>query len=192
MSESFLPLLVSIKEAVVAAELPDEWRLPTFLKLLDWSMGAGAAIPPPKPGTQSSSPAPAVTQQSSSASIAARLGVSAEVVEDAYDLSEDMPRLVVSPGRLDGKSSTATKQIALLLAAARQSLGTEEWTSVGIVRDVCKDYRRLDQSNFASTVAELDDEFLMRGSPRQREIKLSRVGWERARNVLLELDGSRS
>ena len=77
------------------------------------------------------------------------------------------------------KTATATKQIALLIAGARQAAGIDEWTSWDQFRTVCADYKRLDSGNFAKTIREMEDVFRLRKeSERKLAVTLARPGWE--------------
>ena len=127
------------------------------------------------------------------AGISSRLGVSSQVVEHVYVVEGNDLELVLPSGRLDQAKSKATEQIALLVAAGRQAAGLDDaWTGVDHIRSMCEHYRRHDQANFASTIKGMDEVFVIRGSGRDRRVKMSAPGWQRASNLVVELSTAES
>jgi hypothetical protein len=127
-------------------------------------------------------------------SIAQRLGLDIETVKEVFNVTtEGEIELVVPAAKLPAASAIATKDIALLVAAARQAGGGEEWTPFGAIRTVADDYRRLDSSNFATTIQDMKNFFAIRSSsPRKKEVRMTRPAWERASALVRELAGSSS
>lgn len=119
--------------------------------------------------------------------IASRLGLSPELIADVFDFSGDDPEIVIATSKLDREKAAASKQLALLVTAARQAIGKEDWTSAGVIRDVCRDYGKLDSANFATTLLSMGSIFNFRGKGQQREVKLTRHGYERAATLVQEL-----
>ena len=66
--------------------------------------------------------------------LAARLGVPAETLNDVYTVEGDELKYIVAARRLDTQVRAATRQLALLVAGGRQMAGTEEWTSGDRIR----------------------------------------------------------
>jgi hypothetical protein len=122
-------------------------------------------------------------------SIAARLGLDVELVEEIFYVDGDVLGLAIAPSKFDAKKAAATQEIALLLAAGRQSGGWEEWTPVGAVREACRDYGRFDVANFATTIKRMGDVFSFRGRARQLEVRVTRPGYEKAGLLARELSG---
>ena len=110
--------------------------------------------------------------------IASRLGVEREQLEDIFDEQDGSIGLIVAPRRLDGAVASGTKQIALLVATARQGAELEDWTSVNEIRRWCEEYKRYDSTNFSKTIGSMDNVFGMRGQKQQRQVKMSRPAWD--------------
>jgi hypothetical protein len=126
------------------------------------------------------------------ARLAARLGVPGEVVEGVYTSDGNSVEISVHPARLPKTRSTATKNLALLVTAMRQATSDEEFTSVDEIRRIAQDYDRLDAANFASAIGEMRGAFLVKGSARQRSLKLTRPGWQQAADLVKQLGGQES
>lgn len=124
------------------------------------------------------------------AAIAHKLKVDPQAVEHVYNQEGDMLEIVVAPGKLAKKSSTATKRLAILTVAGRQGAGLEEWTTASLIREWCEHFKRLDSPNFAAALKELESLFTMRGSPRARQMKMTAPGWVEAARLVAELGGS--
>lgn len=121
--------------------------------------------------------------------LATYLSVPTRAVDDVFFWDGDAPIPGMSSSALDSRKAAATKQLALLIAAARQGLGLEEWTGVDFVRRACIDFGRYDESNFAAAINEMSDSFLIRGRGRQRVLRLRRPGVEKAARLVRDLTG---
>lgn len=122
--------------------------------------------------------------------IADRMGLSRDIVADVYHSSGDDIGIGLAPSKLSRSSSAAAKQIALLLAAGRQAALGEEYTPQRVIRDATRDFGRLDSANFATSISEMRDTFLFKGKKQQREVRLTKPGWEEAARLLKELTGN--
>jgi hypothetical protein len=124
--------------------------------------------------------------------IAERLGLPLEVVDNAFVVDANGVELVIPPGRFEARKAPATEQIALLVAASRQAIGLDEdgWTSVDHIREACENFKKHDPSNFATTLRDMDDVFTVRGSGRDRKVRMTAPAWQRARDLVLGLTGS--
>jgi hypothetical protein len=192
-------ILIKVLEDLDAAEVPEDLREVAFTIGINTLLGATPQAPAPQqPAGSSSRPdevtfpaqGTAPTADSPGAQLSARLGVPYEDVIEVFNFGDKGPELVIGSGRLPSQVAAATKEIAVLIAAARQGIGLEEWTAFGDIRDVCATYGRLDSANFASTMKELESYFGFRSpSPRKREVKLNRPGWERASELVMRLVG---
>jgi hypothetical protein len=188
-------LLVKIYEDVKQADLPEEFAVKAFDRLLATQLGA-PDTPERRPAADTelrlaAIEAPGAERPASDqlGKAAARLGTTSDALGDLYDVDSGVPELVVSARKLEDRTAAAARQIAILVAAGRQAAGIEEWTPVSVIRDTCTNYKRNDTSNFGTTIASLSDVFLFRGSSRKREVKLSRPGWETAADVVKALLG---
>jgi hypothetical protein len=125
-----------------------------------------------------------------SGQVARHFGVAAEMLDYVYDVRGDNMPLVVHRSKLPQQKSPAMKAIALLVVAGRQAAAMEEWTTVGVIRDVCRDFGVLDTANFATQVGSLGDTFLVRGTGQSREFKMTRHGYEEAGRLVAQLGGN--
>lgn len=121
--------------------------------------------------------------------VSGALRVTLDVAELVFAEQDGAPHLVISSKRIAQNKAKAARQIAQLIAAARQSAGLEEWTSVGTIRQVVSDYGRLDSSNFAASLQQMDDVAVLRGKGLQREIKITRPGIEATAELVRSLAG---
>jgi len=116
--------------------------------------------------------------------IATRMKLSADVLELVYDIRDGQPNLVISGKKLPSNKAQATKLITQLVAGSRQAAEIDEWTSVGTIRAAITEYGRLDSSNFAATIQQLDSVLLIRGKGLDREVKVTKPGMEEIAAVI--------
>ena len=121
--------------------------------------------------------------------VADRLHVDRAVVADVFDDSDGAIDVIVAPRKLDATKARATKQLALLVAAARQAADLEEWTDVDEIRRLAEDYKKYDSANFASAIKEMQDDFRFKQVGRKITVKLGRPGWDRAAELVNKLAG---
>lgn len=186
---------------VEAANIPSDLRAVALWKAIDLRSGTGG---PPTPGLGTTTagagaslarPSPvagdhATASGDSLASIAHRLGVDRATVEEVFTLQGGELELIVPVGKLPSKVAAATKEIALLIAGGRQAAAIEEWTSWDAIRAVCVDYKRIDTTNFAKTIREMDDVFNFRkDSERKLSVKVARPGWDRLAEAIRRIGG---
>lgn len=187
--------LITVLEDLEAAKVPDDLREVAFTLGLKMLIGAPSSpIAPTSQVPPLELPVPAQgtmpTVDSPGGLLACRLGVPYEDIMEVFNFSDNGPELVVGSGKLPPATAAATKQIAILVAAARQGIGLEEWTSFSAIREACRLYNRLDTNNFAGTMKEVEGYFSVRNpSPRKREVKLNRPGWEHASELVARLVG---
>jgi hypothetical protein len=192
-------VLIQAIEDIEEANVPDDLRQIAFSKTHDLRVAlAGVVSPTAVPvngggqttapaggggaGTTNGAPAGSKLEQ-----LAQRVNVPAEALADVFDEQDNVLQLIVSGSKLAAERARGTKEIALALAGARQATG-EDWTSVDVFRSTAEHYKRLDSSNFATTIKEMEsDAFLFRGTPRKREVRLSRPGWDQAAALLKRL-----
>lgn len=133
-------------------------------------------------------PAPAVGDLVGT--IAARLRLDREIVGEVFDETDGKIDIIVPPRKLATAKAPAVKQLALLVAVARQGADVEEWTDADEIRGFVEDFKRYDQANFASTLKQMDDIFRFKQSGRKITMKLSRPGWDRAVELITKLAGA--
>jgi hypothetical protein len=174
-------------QAMKDAELPERLEpaaLPALIELLGRQSipAASTALVPYQPAGAHAVPTGNLLDR-----LATKLSIPLEVVEGVYTSDGSTVDISVHPGRLPRSRSTATKALGLLVTAMRQSTGDEEFTSVDEIRRVAQEYDRYDGPNFASAINEMRGSFLVKGSARQRQLKLTRPGWQRAADMVREL-----
>jgi hypothetical protein len=159
------------------------------------SAAGGAISVLPIDKTTSSSTTPTVAQPPAHQSdilgrISQTLKLDRHVLELVYDVRDGEPQLVVSPKRLAQNKAEASRQLATLLAAARQAAGLDEWTTTALIRNVVSDYGKMDSANFAANLQQMDKVALIRGKGQQREIKMTRSGMEEAAALITLFAGA--
>lgn len=122
----------------------------------------------------------------------AKLKIERDTLELVYAVDDGVPQVVVSSKKISSNKSVGTRQLGQLVAAGRQLVGIEEWTAAGTIRKVVADYGRLDSSNFAATLQQLENVALVRGKGQQREIKITKPGFENTADMIKSLAGSDS
>lgn len=187
-----LEIAVDLHSRLAQTEIPSEFQLaayPTLLRhhLVDAAPSSANHLPTPGPPSAADVRAGADVGGADSGALARRLGREQSALEDIYDMSGEHPSLIVSVRKLDTSVSGATGQIALLVTAARQGSGAEDWTQAAEIRAVCQEYSRFDSNNFAGTLTAMGEEFAFRGKGVRREVRLTRPGWERVSELLAEL-----
>ena len=112
------------------------------------------------------------------------LRVDRDTLELVYAEQNGEPHVVISAKKLAQNKALAARQLGQLVAAARQVVGIEEWTSVSTIRKVVTDYGRLDSGNFASTIQQMDNVAVIRGKGQSREIKITKPGLDATADLI--------
>jgi hypothetical protein len=198
MTQNIRDILIAAREDVEAADIPPDLKEVAFREAL--RMHAGGGTDSGNGATESSTggaTADGGTGASSGATdgsplsrIAQALSLDQEIVGEVFNVVGGDIELIAAPGALAPRTATATKEIALLVAAGRQGAGLEEWTPVSEVREWCENYRKLDSPNFSSTIKEMEDVLRFRGTPRKREIRMAKPAWEQAAALVRRLGGA--
>jgi hypothetical protein len=121
--------------------------------------------------------------------LSAGLKVDRDTLELVYAEQNGEPHLVISAKKLAQNKALAARQLGQLVAAARQVVGIEEWTSVSTIRKVVTDYGRLDSGNFAATIQQMDNVAVTRGKGQSREVKITKPGLEATADLIKDLAG---
>jgi hypothetical protein len=174
--------------AVAAAELPEELRSVAFGKAVDMLVAA------PAPGHETDNKRYGRQDQPSRSDdplqqIATKLETDIDVIDEIFDHEAGEPKLIISRSKLDSSKKAATKQITLLVVAARQASGVDQWTESKVIREVATDYGKFDRANFAAAVSELEDELSFSGTRRARKVKMRRDGFKRTAALIRQLHG---
>jgi hypothetical protein len=191
---SLKEILVEALRAVDEAGVPTDLRQIAFEKAID--LAAQQAVTRTdaggeKPAAKAAKAASEVAGESGDAleRIAGKLKLDREIVAHVYNVDpEGNLEVVVAPSRLPAKVATAMREIALLVAAGRQAGGFDsEWTSADEIRQVCEHFKRFDSPNFASALKQMEHVFLMRGTSRKREVKMTAPAWVEATDLVKRL-----
>jgi hypothetical protein len=185
-------ILTEAREAVDAAQIPDDLRALAFEKAVDLLAGniqaSNGSATATGGGTAGSSTATGVDQRL--AKIAQRLGVEVAKLAYVYDLDQDDVTLVVPRSKLDSTKAIATREVALLYAAARQAGGYDEThTNVTSIKSKVDDMGVLDAGNFASQVKTIDGMSVKGATAQSREFKVTQHGYEEAAKVIARVTG---
>jgi hypothetical protein len=186
-------VLVAALEDVEATSVPEDLRVTAFSKVFDLHSNGAAPQMSNSGAGHSARPggaAAALDTGDPLDAIGTRLQIARETVAEVFDIRDGKVQLIIPPGKLSSKVATATKEIALLVAGGGQAAGVEEWTSMDSIREVCSDFKKLDQGNFAKTVRSMEDLFNFRKeSERKTSVKLARPGWEALPELVRRLGG---
>jgi hypothetical protein len=186
--------------SVEAAELPDgignQYHLTIFTEVLRRTLD-GDQVPAAHAGGQQvqaagrqATPATPADADTGLSRLAARLFVAENALADVFAVEGGNVMLHVASTRIATTKSRATREIALLVTAARQGADIDEsWTDVSHIRDALAQYNRYDISNFSRYLRETGDVFNFRGKPIQ-QLRLTRPGWEAATQLVKTLTGS--
>jgi hypothetical protein len=152
-----------------------------------------SGIAPPKPAPPESG---GDTGNSGGASgglidkLARKLKCDLDVTKLAFEFDDGDVHLLVAASDLDSKSATAQQEVALLVLAARQGSGMEEWTSAKVIRDVAQNLG-VYESNHSTYVGELKGRRVrIKGKGPSRELKLNQPGFEDAAALVSRLADS--
>ena len=169
-------------EAVHAANLPADVQSVALGKAVDLLAGAPTGAPREvKKGEAIVYPGDLLSK------IAAKFAVDRDLIEDAFDVADGKVTLAINGATLDTVKTKGTKEIALLVAGARQAAELEDATETKVVRAVVDDYSRLDPPNFAAAVAELGDFFKLTGTGASKTMKARRGAFEEAGKLIKKL-----
>jgi hypothetical protein len=169
--------------------LPVELTETAFREVLRHLLSRTSAPAPGKPGAPRTEP----TTDTPLHRLAARLRIDPDALADVFDFDGGEARLHVPSSRISATKSQATRDIALLIAAARQGSGLDEsWTSSNPIREALANYNRYDQSNFSANLRAAGDVLNIRGKASATEVRLTQPGWEAATTLIRALTGSPS
>lgn len=194
--ESIKRILLSAHEVVVDMNLEADLRPVAYSKAIDLFaasnlVGSHDRSVSPTGVTSAVVLKPAVQLHDSGHKLANALGIDAEIVELVYLTADDQLDVVLNRSKLPKERFPAMRMLTILVAAGRQALGLDDgWTPVDLIRDVCRDFGVLDSSNFAAAVSALGDSFVIKGKGAQRQVKVTRAGFEEAGRAILQLIGS--
>jgi AraC-like DNA-binding protein len=174
--------------AVVEAGLPSEFQGAAFSQVLRHLLAATASPSSEHPDRPARGAL--VDEPSRLSRLAARVGVSESALADLFEVTDDSVTLHVSSARIPSAKSQATKDVALLVAAARQGSGADDgWTAAEHVREGLQNYKKYDTNNFSTYLKGVAEAFNFRGRGPSMELRLTQPGWEMAVNLITSLAG---
>ncbi len=179
-------ILASGVAAVESANVPEELREAAFTTALNLLASQGRTAAPvssPAAGSAPSrgpSPGPAGTGSQILDSIAEGLELDARGAQTLYAEKNGAPELILKASKLPKAKATATHDIALLVMAARQLSGVDDYTEAQVLREAAKRYGKFDQSNFGQHMRALDNLIITDGKGASAKRKLTQPGLERA------------
>lgn len=123
--------------------------------------------------------------------IADRLELPLEAIEAVFGDEDAEFSLIFSPGRLSSSMLEGTQEIALLTACASECAeGTGSWTGIELIRRWCIEYKKYNAPNFSRAINGMELEFVFRGKAKGREVRLSRPGWQKVRELICRMTGT--
>jgi hypothetical protein len=145
-AERVTDLLADAVAAVEAANVPEGLREAAFtgaLQLLageQLAVARSGAVEPPSAEQIAPRSDPVGAGSSVLDRVAAGLELDSSKVVRLFDEKDGAPELIVKAKDLPTAKSDAARDIALLVMAARQLGGIEEYTEANVLRDACKRY----------------------------------------------------
>jgi hypothetical protein len=194
-------ILKQAAAAVDKADLPSELHTPAFEKAVDLLGGLGGqgfdsgadqkdGVTPPRERNDKDSD---ISNGISLEAIATKTEASIEDVEEAYGLDSGELRIIIPGSKLAKTDAGGSKQLAILVVAGRAATGLDpEWTASEEIREVCRDFGVFNSANFSSTIKALSDEFRFTGTKQGLKVRMTRKGWEAARDLITEIAGGAS
>lgn len=177
--------------AVVEADLPANLQEVAFGQVLRHVLDGSSRTPGGDLGERTSHTA--INETTGLGRLAARAGVGEGALADLFEIGESSVSLHVASSRIAATKSQATREIALLIASARQGGGIDEaWTAVEHVREALQYYKRYDTNNFSAYLKGIGDAFNFRGKGSSQEMRLTQPGWEMAVDLIKFLTGAPS
>lgn len=186
MTSSIENVLASTQQALSSSGIERELWPAAFSKVFDLLIQETSSHEEKPSGSSGTSPNSSLSKLEL---ISQRMKIPLEVTQDLFYLEGDLLGVTLPTQRLDRSKKSATKQIALIVAAGRQAAELEEWTATAMLRETCEDYGKLDTPNFAATIASMDDVFQTRGKGQARAVRVRRPGFERAKELVVDLLG---
>jgi hypothetical protein len=183
-----------VHQAVVDADIPPQMHNVAFAEALRYALNgtsgtSGTSHPGLPPTSRRNVNEGGKDAASGAARLAAKVGVDEFSLADIFAIDDDVT-LHVASSKIDSVKTKATREIAMLIAAARQGSGVDEaWTAASHVRDALQQYNRFDPANFAAYLRKTGDIFNFRGKGAAVEVRLTKPGWEAAGSLIRSIAG---
>lgn len=185
-------VLAQAVKTVEDAGVPDDLRVVAFEKAIDLIAGTDPlAIRRQDMAAASGDSAQGPSSSSSvMEAIANRLKLDPSIVREVFDVEEGVPILIVQSSKLATAKRAATKEIALLMVAARQAAGIDDYTMLADIRPMAEHFAKYD-SNFSASINQMDDALSFKGKDKNRAVRLRQQGWEQATTLVSQLGGGK-
>jgi hypothetical protein len=164
-------------EEVNAADVPAEYKVVAFQKAVEMLHQANASIEPASVRAEEDT----VGNDDVLAKIAKKVGVDKELLYSIYDFDG---ALIIDSPLLPSSKMSATREIALLVCAARQGSGQEIATGQQVIREVAEEYGRYDSPNFMKALKGLGNTVRKDGEGRQAQYRLTHPGWNEVKQLI--------
>jgi hypothetical protein len=150
--------------AVKAAETPPALQEAAFTAAFTLLTGSMAEVALPsnaeggagEPRHQSAASSAGQTGSAMLDKIADGLGLTGAQVVHLFADKDGVPELKIKSSKLPSNKAAGARDIALLVMAARQLGGIDEYTDTEVLRNTAKYYGRFDSKHFAEHMKELD------------------------------------
>jgi len=182
-----IDILAKAAAIVDAADLPDDLRAPGYTA----AVGLLASAHPADAAAAGQTPIQLASGRSAPPSglldrIAAGLAIDSREIRNLYDEADGAPVLIVKSSGLPSSKAAGSHDVALLVMAARQLGGVDDYTDAGVLRDAAKHYGKFDQANFGKHMTALDNLILTTGKGSSTKRKLTQPGIEAAAELAKE------
>lgn len=184
-------ILREAADAVAASDVPEDLRSVAFAKAVDLIAGTPTAINNfTEVDRHPNSVQPKVSYRGDQLEmISDKLDIELSIIQETFEAEDGIPQLIIARGKLANAKRAATKEIALLIAAARQAAEVEEWTESNTIRESVEMYGKYNKPNFASAISELEDDFSFSGKGQSRKVKVRREGFKNAGALVKRMHG---
>lgn len=186
-----------LKRALAAVDnsgAPDDLREAAFTAAITLLSDGAAEVPQPRLQAGGSTSGSGAARRRATASelldkIAQGLEIDGAKVAKVFADKDGQPELILKTSKLPATKSGAASEIALLVMAARQAAGIDEYTEAEAIRAACKRYGKFDSANFGSSMKSLDNYILTSGRGVSMKRKLTNPGLEAAVELIEKYAG---
>jgi hypothetical protein len=183
--EQLVDLLKRALAAVENSGAPDDLREAAFTATIRMLSGGTAEVPQPELRTDGgTSGSTGATRRATTSELLDKIAQGLEIdgtkVAKVFADKDGQPELIVKTSMLPATKSGAASEIALLVMAARQAAGIDDYTEAEAIRAACKRYGKFDSANFGSSMKSLDNFILTSGKGVSTKRKLTNPGLEAA------------
>lgn len=189
-------LLADALAAVEGAKVTEDLRPIAFTKALDLLAGAAPVPSPAGDGSGggsggSNSRSETFTGDERLTKIGQKTGADVSKLPYVFDVEEDGVTILIKRSKLSNGDAPATRELALLVAAARQAAGYEATTNVETIREAVENMGVYDPKNFSTDLKKITG-VTIKGSGNARELKVTQHAFEEAGKLIARIAGGDS